>query len=80
MTIKTESGLKSRVDYMTREAGQVGCHECKALSSARLSANQVKAHEEISKTGGTIVGKGKPNFPGTKFSPTDVNVIVGPDF
>ncbi|EPW3854497.1 hypothetical protein QZJ98_13645 [Acinetobacter baumannii] len=55
------------------------CIECKASETAPLTKNQTKAFPEISKSGATIVGKGKDGFSGgTKIPPTEV-IISRPD-
>jgi hypothetical protein len=41
-----------------------------------LTKNQKITHPEILKSGGTVVGKGKPPFiGGTEIPPTEVNII-----
>ncbi|MEC8230703.1 MAG: pyocin, partial [Pseudomonadota bacterium] len=38
--------------------------------------NQRAAFPEIQQTGGVVVGKGKPGFPGgTRIPPTKVNIV-----
>lgn len=80
VTVKTESGVKTRMDIMGRDAnGNIVCIECKASSSAPLTKNQKSAFPEMKKGGGTVVGKGKPSFPGgTILPPTDVIILRGP--
>lgn len=77
VTVQTESGVKTRVDLIGRDAnGNIICTECKASSSAPLTPNQKAAFPEIQQSGGTVVGQGKPGFPGgTVIPPTTVNVI-----
>ncbi len=77
MTVKTQSGTRTRLDLMGRDANRkVVCTECKASESAPLTKNQKIAFPEIEELGGVVVGKGKPGFPGwTKIPPTKVNVI-----
>ncbi len=75
-SVLPEAKVKVRLNTQSPSAASK-----EAIPSARLNANQAKAHEEISKTGGAIAGEGKPNFPGgTKIPPVDVNIITGPDF
>ncbi|AZD60313.1 hemagglutinin/hemolysin-related protein [Pseudomonas chlororaphis subsp. aurantiaca] len=41
-----------------------------------MTKNQKKAFPEVEKTGATVVGKGKPGFPGgTTIPPTRVEII-----
>jgi hypothetical protein len=77
--LKTQSGIRTRVDFLTLDAaGVVTCIECKASQTAPLTRNHAPAHAEIAKTGATIVGAGKPGFPGgTKIPPTIVRIIRG---
>ncbi|HSY16873.1 MAG TPA: RHS repeat-associated core domain-containing protein, partial [Candidatus Acidoferrales bacterium] len=77
VTLETESGVKTRVDFATKdEAGQIGLTEAKSSSTARLTPNQAKAFPEIEKTGATVKGQGKPGFPGgTQIPPTKVDVV-----
>jgi|GEM_PF-5583846 hypothetical protein len=81
VTVETRSGIQMRVDFVTREplTGELGCIECKASSTARLTPNQILAIREIGRSGGTIVGAGKPGFPGgTRIPPTKVQILRGP--
>ena len=81
ITIETESGVRTRLDFLTLDpvTGDVECVECKASSTAPLTKNQTLAFPEIAQSGGTIVGAGKPGFPGgTKIPPTNVQIIRGP--
>jgi hypothetical protein len=81
LTIGTESGPPTRVDFLTRDplTGQIGCIECKASQTAPLTRNQSLAFPQIEQSGGTILGAGEPDFPGgTKISPTAVKIVRGP--
>lgn len=81
ITIETQSGVRTRLDFFTQDplTGKVGCIECKASPTAPLSPNQILAFPEIGQTWGTIVGAGKPGFPGgMQLSPTAVQIIRGP--
>jgi filamentous hemagglutinin len=50
--------------------------EAKASQTAPLTKNQKAAHPSIEKSGGTVVGKGKPGYEGgTKIPRTKVNVV-----
>ncbi|HEZ2376216.1 TPA: hemagglutinin repeat-containing protein [Neisseria meningitidis] len=73
ITVKTKSGVKTRLDIISKEGGLDVCTECKASITAPLTKNQKKAFPEIERTGATVVGKGKPGYPkGTKIEPTKV--------
>ena len=77
LTIKTESGTKTKLDIVTRDAqGNISCIECKSSATAPLTKNQKAGFPEIEQSGGTVVGKGKPGFPGgTKIPPTKVEIV-----
>jgi len=77
VTVKTDSGVKTRIDMMGRDTdGEISCVECKSSETAPLTKNQKAAFPEIEKTGATVVGKGKPGFPGgTKIPPTRVEIL-----
>lgn len=77
VTVKTESGTRTRLDMIGRDAeGNVACVECKASETAPLTPNQRVAHPEIERSGGVVVGKGKPGFPGgTQIPPTRVEIV-----
>ena len=77
ITVRTQSGTKTRLDMITKEADG-GCRlvECKSSATAGLTKNQSKGFPEIEASGATVVGKGKGNFPGgTEISPQKVDVI-----
>jgi RHS repeat-associated protein len=77
VTVKTQSGVKTRIDLMGRDAnGNIVCTECKASVAAPLTRNQAAAFPEIQQSGAIVVGKGKPGFPGgTQIPPTTVDII-----
>lgn len=77
VTVKTDSGVKTRLDMMGRDTdGEISCVECKSSETAPLTKNQKAAFPEIEKTGATVVGKGKPGFPGgTKIPPTRIEIL-----
>lgn len=77
VTVKTQSGTRTRIDLMGRDAnGNIVCTECKASATAPLTKNQRIAFPEMQQTGGVVVGKGKPGFPGgTQIPPTKVNIV-----
>jgi hypothetical protein len=77
VTIKTESGTKTRLDMIGRDSnGDIACVECKASDTAPLTRNQKQAFPELEQSGGVIVGKGKPGFPGdTVLPPTRVDIL-----
>ena len=78
ISIGTESGVTTRLDFLTRDplTGEIGCVECKSSLTAPLTTNQALAFPEIEQSGGTILGIGKPGFPGgTQIPPTAVTII-----
>ena len=77
VTVKTDSGVRTRIDMMGRDAdGKISCVECKSSETAPLTRNQKLGFPEIEKTGATVVGKGKPGFPGgTTIPPTRVDIL-----
>lgn len=78
VTIKTQSGLRTRVDNLATRKGNIRVFEAKSSQGARLTSNQKKAFAEIEKSGGVVVGKGKPGYEGgTLIPPQTVKVIRG---
>jgi RHS repeat-associated protein len=77
VTVKTQGGVKTRIDLMGRDAsGKVVCIECKSSATAPLTKNQAKAFPEIQQSGAVVVGNGKPGFPGgTRIPPTSVDIV-----
>lgn len=76
LTVKTETGVKTRVDFAGTESGKTVLTEAKSSATAPLTPNQTKAFPEIQQTGCTVCGNGKPGYPGgTKIPPTKVNVV-----
>lgn len=76
ITIKTPSGTRTRVDYVTRDGTQIGCVECKASATAPLTSNQASGFPEILQNGGVVVGKGKPGVPGGTVIPPGTQFII----
>ncbi|MEO1333114.1 MAG: hypothetical protein AAFV32_06305 [Myxococcota bacterium] len=75
ITIKTASGTRTRVDFVTKNGDRIGCVECKASATAPLTKNQRAAFPEIGSSGGVVVGKGKRGVPGgTVIPPTSVKI------
>ncbi|MFJ7798586.1 S-type pyocin domain-containing protein [Pseudomonas sp. NPDC096950] len=76
ITVKTQSGIRTRLDMIGRDStGEISCVECKSSETAPLTRNQRSGFREIEQSGGTIVGKGKPGFPGgTTLPPTRVEI------
>ena len=65
VTIKTPSGVKTRVDAIGLDAkGNVVINEFKSSVTAPLTSNQTLAFPEIFENGATVVGKGKGLFSG----------------
>jgi RHS repeat-associated protein len=77
ITVKANNGVKTKVDVASRtEGGTIKLREAKASETATLTKNQKSAHPSIQQDGGTVVGKGKPGFPGgTQIPPTKVEVV-----
>jgi len=77
VNLKTQSGVKTRMDVVsTTESGKIRLQEAKSSATAPLTPNQAAAHPEIEQTGATVVGRGKPNYPGgTEIPPTQVEVV-----
>ena len=77
VTIKTKSGVRTRIDLLGRDAGgAIRCTECKASATAPLTKNQKLGFPEIQQSGGTVVGNGKPGFlGGTKIPATKVDIV-----
>ena len=77
VTVKAENGVKTRIDAISKDAsGNIKLTEAKSSQSAPLTTNQKLAHPSIEKSGGTVVGKGKPGYEGgSKIPPTKVDVV-----
>lgn len=77
VTVKTQSGTKTRIDLLGfDDNGVIKCTECKASASAPLTKNQKKAFPEMELSGGVVVGKGKDGFEGgTVIPPTKIDII-----
>ena len=77
VTLKTQSGIKVRPDFITQDSeGNYCLFECKSSSTASLTKNQSLAFPEIQQSGATIVGKGKPGFAGgTTIPPIGVTIL-----
>jgi filamentous hemagglutinin len=79
VTVRTVSGVKSRIDIVSSQGGACRLVECKSSATAGLTKNQTKAFPEIEASGAVVVGKGKLGIPGgTQIPPTRVD-IVRPD-
>ena len=76
VTIKTPSGTRTRIDYITRDGLVLQCVECKASATAPLTKNQRAAFPEIRRSGGIVVGRGKPGVPGGTVIPPGTRVKV----
>ncbi|MDP8100094.1 hypothetical protein QJU32_09600, partial [Pasteurella atlantica] len=77
VTLKTSSGIKTRIDFISKgKTGEVKCIECKSSQTAPLTKNQRKAFSEIEKSGATVIGKGKDGFDsGTIIPPTKIEIV-----
>jgi RHS repeat-associated protein len=76
VTIRTPSGTRTRVDFVTRDGTSIGCVECKASATAPLTKNQTAAFPEIQQSGGVVVGAGKPGVPGGTSIPPGTPVRI----
>ena len=77
ITVETPSGVRTRLDFVARDpiTGEIIGIECKSSATARVTRGQRQAHQEILRDGATIVGEGKPGFPGgMKISPIRVQI------
>ena len=81
ITIKTPSGVKTRVDAIGLDTnGNVVIQEYKSSLTAPLTNNQARAFPEIFKNGGVVVGNGKGIFTGGYQIPAGTEVkIVRPN-
>jgi hypothetical protein len=78
VTVRTESGTRTRVDFAgrDRQTGEVKLTEAKSSEGARLTRNQKAGYPEMEQRGGVVTGKGKPGFPGVAhIPPTRVDVV-----
>jgi hypothetical protein len=77
VTVKTQTGARTRLDFLSEApSGAIKCTECKASATAPVRPGQAAAFQDIAKSGGIVVGKGKPGFPGgTVLPPTTVGII-----
>jgi hypothetical protein len=78
ITVRTQSGTKTRIDILGRDpiSGDILCIECKPSDTAPLTPSQSIAFPEIERNGATVVGQGKPAFPGgTAIPPGRVQIM-----
>jgi membrane-bound inhibitor of C-type lysozyme len=76
ITVKTNQGTKTRLDFVGIEGDTVVLTEAKSSAGARLADAQRTAFPEIEKGGATVLGRWKGEFPGgTKIQPTKVDII-----
>jgi RHS repeat-associated protein len=80
VTVRTQSGVRTQIDVVsTNAAGDIALREAKSSATAGLTPNQAAAHPDIANTGATVVGRGKPSYPGgTQIPPTTVQVVRPP--
>jgi RHS repeat-associated protein len=77
VTLKTQDGTRTRMDFLARDSeGTVFCIECKSSGNASLTRNQSQAFPSIVENGATIVGKGKPGFPGGTQLPPNTPLMI----
>jgi len=81
ITVKTSSGVRTRVDAIGLDAnGNVVINEYKSSLTAPLTDNQKIAFPEIFESGATVVGNGKGIFSGGYQIPPGTKVtIIRPD-
>jgi filamentous hemagglutinin len=77
VTLKTKSGTKTKVDFISEKDGKLVITEAKSSEKAPLTKNQESGFPEIETDGATVVGKkGEKRLPeGTKIAPTKVNIV-----
>lgn len=76
VTVETQSGIKTRLDFVASKNNNISLFECKSSAMAPLTRNQRLAFPEIERSGAVVVGNGKPGFSGgTNIPPTSVQVI-----
>jgi len=77
VTIKTKSGVRTRVDAIGIDAnGNVVINEFKSSITAPLTNNQKIAFPEIMESGGVVVGKGKGIFRGGYQIPAGTQIKI----
>ena len=77
ITVKTSSGVRTRVDAIGLDAnGNVVINEYKSSINAPLTNNQTRAFPEIFESGGVVVGKGKGIFTGGYQIPAGTEVTI----
>ena len=77
ITVKTSSGVRTRVDAIGLDAnGNVVINEYKSSLTAPLTENQKNAFPEIFESGATVVGKGKGIFSGGYKIPPGTKVMI----
>ena len=77
ITVKTSSGVRTRVDAIGLDAnGNVVINEYKSSLTAPLTSNQKIAFPEIFESGATVVGKGKGIFSGGYQIPPGTKVTI----
>jgi hypothetical protein len=79
ITVRTRNGDRARLDFMSRNGDTVQCIDCKSSETAPHTSNQKKVYPEIARSGATIVGRGKPGFPGGMVIPPTRVRIIGPE-
>jgi hypothetical protein len=78
MTIRTPSGTRTRIDFISKDraTGAVQLTEAKSSPTAPLTKNQRKGFPEVEREGAVVVGKGKGDFTGgTELPPTEVRIV-----
>ena len=78
ITLRTQSGVRTRLDFLGNDTltGETALTEAKSSATAPLTDMQSIAFPEIQQSGAVIVGKGKPPFVGgTQIPSTKVNIV-----
>ena len=76
LSIKADNGVTVKLDIAFKDNSAVKLTEAKSSATAPLTKNQKTGFPSIEQSGGTVVGKGKPGFPGgTRIPPTKVEIV-----
>jgi len=79
VTVRTngDQGVRLRLDFLGKGTDNtVVCVECKSSATAPLTPNQTTGFPEMETHGATVLGAGKPGFPGgTVIPPTPIQII-----
>jgi hypothetical protein len=79
LTVETDSGVRTRLDFVARhrQTGELRYIDAKSGPTSRLTPAQRMAYPEISMSGATVKGAGKGFLPGgTRLPPRPVEIIT----